>query len=123
MTVPPTTAGGGSANLRGLVWTLVRTDFKVRYHGTAGASRELQWCDERGIGTDEDPVAHVRGMLADAVIVAGNGAGTNIAFGADLGIANIAQVIDLAALTHHGLLDWRDAHRRVALCRHCSEQP
>lgn len=27
---------GGAADLAGLVWTLVRTDFKVRYHGTLG---------------------------------------------------------------------------------------
>lgn len=29
-----TTATAGPTNLSGLVWTLVRTDFKVRYHGT-----------------------------------------------------------------------------------------
>jgi len=29
-------ATGSSAHLRGLIWTLVRTDFKTRYHGTFG---------------------------------------------------------------------------------------
>lgn len=28
--------GSGGADLRGLIWTLVRTDFKTRYHGTLG---------------------------------------------------------------------------------------
>lgn len=30
------TAGTGGADLPGLLWTLVRTDFKTRYHGTLG---------------------------------------------------------------------------------------
>ena len=34
---PHADSGGASARARaGLVWTLIRTDFKVRYHGTAG---------------------------------------------------------------------------------------
>ena len=36
LTVNPTTRSGRAAAIWGLVWTLVRTDFKVRYHGTLG---------------------------------------------------------------------------------------
>src|SRR2546422_3555692 len=38
-TYPLSAAGGGPgsrAHIAGLLWTLVRTDFKVRYHGTIG---------------------------------------------------------------------------------------
>jgi ABC-type polysaccharide/polyol phosphate export permease len=36
-TRPVSAAGAGSwAHLAGLIWTLVRSDFKVRYHGTVG---------------------------------------------------------------------------------------
>jgi lipopolysaccharide transport system permease protein len=36
LTVTGTTRSSRAAAIRGLVWTLVRTDFKVRYHGTIG---------------------------------------------------------------------------------------
>jgi len=38
-TYPLSAAEGGPgsrAHIAGLIWTLVRTDFKVRYHGTIG---------------------------------------------------------------------------------------
>lgn len=34
--VSPLTVRAGSAHVSSMVWTLVRTDFKVRYHGTVG---------------------------------------------------------------------------------------
>src|SRR5213080_4770855 len=34
--VTPTAAGRTAAPRAGLIWTLVRTDFKARYHGTLG---------------------------------------------------------------------------------------
>ena len=44
-------------------------------------------------------------MLVDAIIVAGDGAGADVDPGADLGIADVGQVVDLAGGAGAGILD------------------
>src|SRR5690606_40887989 len=51
----------------------------------------------RSIGADEGAVADAGGRLVHAVVVAGDGAGTDVDAGADLGIAQVAEVVGLAA--------------------------
>ena len=60
-------------------------------------------------------------MLVEAVVVAGDGAGADIGAGADLGVADIGQMIDLGAGVDQrrlGLDEVADlARRRRARCR------
>src|SRR5690606_7754832 len=58
----------------------------------------------RSIGADEGAVADAGGRLVHAVVVAGDGAGTDVDAGADLGIAQVAEVVGLAAGAQAGLL-------------------
>ena len=51
--------------------------------------------DQRGVRTDEGTVADHGPVLVGAVVVAGDGAGTDVDAGADLGVADVAQVVDL----------------------------
>src|SRR5690554_8116773 len=61
-------------------------------------------CHQRGVGADEGTVTDPGDELVHPVVVAGNGAGTDIGALTDLGIADIGQVMDLGAGTDHRLL-------------------
>src|SRR5690606_41919872 len=62
---------------------------------------------------EEGAVAVVGARLVDAVVVAGDGAGADVGLAADAGVAEVAQVVGLAALGHDlvlGLDEVADAH-------------
>src|SRR3990167_542934 len=59
---------------------------------------------QRGIGTDEGPVANDGGGLVHAIVVAGDGAGADVHAGTDLRIAQVAEVVRFRALAEAGLL-------------------
>ncbi len=61
--------------------------------------------DQRRIGADEGARADLGAVLVEAVVVAGDGAGADVGFGAHVGVADIGEVVDLGALGDHGVLD------------------
>ena len=60
---------------------------------------------QRRIRADERPLADGGAMLGAAVVIAGNGAGSNIGVGADNGVADVAQMIGLGAGFDRGFFD------------------
>src|SRR5690348_1533913 len=54
-------------------------------------------CDQRSVGTDERAIADFGNELVDAVVVTGDGAGADVDPGADLGVAEIGEMVGLAA--------------------------
>src|SRR5882724_652007 len=61
------------------------------------AAADLDRRHQRGIGADECAGADLGLVLCEAVIVAGDGARADIGIGADMGIADIAEMVDLDA--------------------------
>ena len=51
--------------------------------------------DEGAIGADEDAVFDARHVLVHAVVVAGDGAGTDVHVGTDVGVADVGKVVRL----------------------------
>src|ERR1700685_947144 len=78
-------------------------DHRARAH--IGAVADLARRPQRRVRADERVLADLGAVLGAAVVIAGDGAGTDIGAGADEGVADIAQVIDLGAGLYHGLLD------------------
>src|SRR5262245_17642465 len=78
-------------------------DDRARAH--IGALADLHRRDQRRVRADERVLADLGAVLADAVVVAGDGAGADIGAGADGGVADIAQVIGLGAGLDHRFLD------------------
>src|SRR5439155_18285247 len=66
-----------------------------RARADVGAARHAHRRDERGIGTDKALVLDHRAVLLDAVVIAGDGARADVGPGADLGVADVAQMIGL----------------------------
>ena len=62
-----------------------------------GAVADRHRRDQRRIRADEDAGADLGAVLGEAVIVAGDGAGADIGFGADAGIADIGEMVGLGA--------------------------
>ena len=60
--------------------------------------------DKHRVRSDEDIVADLGPVLEDAVVVAGDRASPDVRAVADAGIADIGQMIDLAAFANHGFL-------------------
>src|SRR3954452_3502871 len=60
---------------------------------------------QRRVGADERPGADVGVVLAETIIVAGDGARPDVGPRADTGVADIAQVVDLGSGLDHRLLD------------------
>src|SRR5690606_31416730 len=56
------------------------------------------------IGTDKSAIANDRFVLIDTIIVTGDGARAYIDVGAQLRVTDIAEVVDLTALAHLGVL-------------------
>src|ERR1039458_4605090 len=94
--------------------------------GRAGADRgaiaDLHWCHQHCARADECAVADLGAPLIGAVIVAGDRPGADVDLAADRGIADVAQVVHLAAGTDLAVLDLDeitqvhaigDAHRRT----------
>src|ERR687891_1039677 len=61
--------------------------------------------DQRAVRADERAGADVGPVLAETVVVAGDGAGADVCLGADAGVADVGQVIGLGAGLEHGVLD------------------
>src|SRR6266571_4639038 len=59
--------------------------------------------DENGIAADENAFANMGGVLLEAVVVAGDRAGSDVGFWADLGIAKIGQMRHFCAFADSGL--------------------
>src|SRR3954454_2760513 len=72
------------------------------HHGTIANSHRRH---QRRVGADERPGADVGVVLAETVIVAGDGARPDVGPRADTGVADIAQVVDLGSGLDHRLLD------------------
>src|SRR5690606_21360976 len=70
--------------------------------GGAGAYRD--WRDQLAVAADEGIVADDRLVLVGAVVVAGDGARADVDPGADLGIADIGEVVGFRAFAHAGRL-------------------
>src|SRR6185369_4652384 len=62
-----------------------------------GAARDAHRGDQRGVGADEAVVLDDGAALGGAVVVAGDGAGTDVHLGADVGIADVAEMVRLRA--------------------------
>ena len=60
--------------------------------------------DQRAVGADEDPVADGGGVLARAVVVAGDDSGADIDARSDDRIAQVCEVVGLGAAAQRGLL-------------------
>src|SRR5699024_1515119 len=83
---------------------------RIPVHGRSGADEsagtDLDRRHQTTVGPDEGFIADDRPVLVDPVIVAGNGARTNVDAVTDGRIAHVAEMIDLAAFAHLGLLDF-----------------
>ena len=73
----------------------------VRYilgdHGAGadiGALADLHRRDQRGIGADKGPLADRGLVLQEAVIVAGDGPGADVAISADMSVADVGKMVD-----------------------------
>src|SRR5579862_1904916 len=75
-----------------------------RPRGDIGPVAHAHRSDQRGVAADKDAAADGRGMFARAVVVAGNGAGTDVGFTPDARVAQIAQVHSLHALAENAVL-------------------
>src|SRR5580658_5097583 len=101
---------GGPARLVGLrrpadgqrIGGNVAGDDAARRRDRAVADRH--GCDQRIVGADEDIGADHRAILEEPVVIAGYGAGADIAPGPDLGIAQISQMIGLGPGAEPGIL-------------------
>jgi hypothetical protein len=60
--------------------------------------------DQCGVGTDERAIADFGDELVDTVVVAGDGAGADVDVAANLGVAEIGEMVGLAAFAQLGLL-------------------
>ena len=65
--------------------------------GDVGPGTDLDGGDEGGVGADEGSVADGGGVLEGAVVVAGNGSGTDVDACADDGVAEVGEVVGLGA--------------------------
>src|SRR3954468_14584766 len=72
------------------------------HHGTIANSHRRH---QRRVGADKRTRADVSVVLAETVIVAGDGARPDVGPRADTGVADIAQVVDLGSGLDHRLLD------------------
>src|SRR6478672_9466375 len=62
-------------------------------------------CDQRGVRADERSGADHCLVLAEAVVIAGDGARTDVGARADLSVADIRQMINLGAVRHDRFLE------------------
>src|SRR5690606_34409962 len=69
------------------------------------------------IGTDKGAIANDRFVLIDTIIVTGDGARADIDVGAQFRITDIAQVVDLTALAHLGVLGFNEVTHFGGLCQ------
>src|SRR5690606_15407548 len=69
-----------------------------------GVRADLHRRHQRAVGTDEGAVADAGLRLVDAVVVAGDGAGADVGLAPDRGIAEVTEVVGLAALGHGRVL-------------------
>src|SRR5699024_7201893 len=75
-----------------------------RTGANGGARPDLDGRYQLHVGADERMVTDCRDMLVYPVVIAGDDAGADIDIGADVGITDIAQMIDLAATAQRRLL-------------------
>src|SRR5690606_28253925 len=78
-----------------------------------GVAADLHRRHQRGVRADEGVVADHRGRLVGTVVVAGDGAGADVDAAADFGVADVAEVVGLAALAQGrvlGLDEIADVH-------------
>ncbi len=73
---------------------------------TDGRARaDFNRCHQLDPRTDEGFIADNRPVFVGAIIVAGDGAGADVDAGPDCCVADIAQVVDLAAVRNRALFD------------------
>src|SRR5690606_38365231 len=65
---------------------------------------DFHWRYQRTVGTDEGTITDHGLVLVHAIVIAGNGTGTDIHLFTYLGIAQIGQMIGLGILAHHDVL-------------------
>src|SRR5579859_1314650 len=75
-----------------------------RSRAHVGAFADGDGGDELGVGADEGAVLDDGLVLVHAVVVAGDGAAADVHFRADVGVAEVAQVIGLRSLAQTRLL-------------------
>ena len=80
-------------------WGIASND---RTGADCGARRDLDRGHQRGIRADERIGSDPSTMLVDTIVVASNGAGSDIDAGVDIAITDITQMIHLAAIGHQG---------------------
>src|SRR5687768_2080603 len=76
-----------------------------RARSDIGAVADFDRRDQGRIGADEGVPADLGAMLRDTVVIAGDGAGTDIGAGTNGGVADIAEVVGLGAGLDDRLLD------------------
>ena len=76
--------------------------------GDVGAVAEPDWSDEDGIAADEDAIADGGWMFGEAVVIAGDGAGADVGFVADFGVADIGKMRGLGALADGALFNFHE---------------
>src|SRR3546814_7099605 len=63
------------------------------------AITEMQRCNQRTVGADENVLAHHRPEFVGAIVVASDGTGTDVSPRADLGVTEVAEMPGLGAIT------------------------
>ena len=76
-----------------------------RARADIGAVADRHRRDQGRVRADEGAGADVGPVLGEAVVIAGDGSGADVRFGADPRIADIGQMVDLGALLDRRLLD------------------
>jgi len=91
----------GSAHGQAFGWNIAR----YRGSGTNGSAiADRHRRHQLGIGADKHPVTNAGQVLGVAIVIAGDGPGTDVDRAPDLGITDITQVVDLAAFANSRFL-------------------
>src|SRR5260370_42452657 len=72
--------------------------------GDVGAVADAHRGDQCRIAADKYSLANLCGVLLEAVVIAGNGAGSDVGFGADAGVSQVREMRNLRAFADDGLL-------------------
>src|SRR3954454_24513392 len=91
----------GTAERESICWNIVGDD---RAGANIRAIPHRDRRDERRVDADEGPLPDRGAVLAEAVVIAGNGAGADIRPGPNRRIADIGEVVRLGASPHRGIL-------------------
>src|SRR3954451_4151080 len=89
-----------------------------RPRGGPGVVADLDWSHERGVDATVHPVADPRAVLAEAVVVGGDGAGADVGPLPHVGVAEVGQVGDFGPGADVGVLHLHERPHLGALADH-----